>query len=612
VASCHRPRGLAPAADVTDRTLGCPDGRHPGFRRDGHAPRRHPGDSLSATTTPSAGKTTLGGVKLTKAQRRGDALEPHNTGSGGLVDKADMEWFVNTNITFSTTSSASAAFSEASFQKAVTASTLNGGTVQSQLNDAYDGYNAIYTSLNGTLCTQPLQTGCTGYNKLAAAPTAACNNRALNFPVQSVDGLNLTRQVYVPSDDHFERTLNTYTNPGTTPITATMSVANNLGSDDNTKITGTSNGSLTAANGDSWVTTFQNWSGTTTSDPRLGHVLGSPGAVVSAQNVSFANGNDRPSWSYTFTVQPGQSVIIGQFGVADGTIAESKADSARLSALPSTATECMTSAQVGEMANFVAPVVPPAPPTGYWLATANGGVYSYNAQFHGALTSSDITPNKPVVGLAPTPDSGGYWLAAADGGVFAYGNAQFHGSAGALHLNQPVVGIAPSHDGAGYWLVAADGGVFTYGDAPFKGSLGGMTINKPVVGMAASADGLGYWLVAADGGVFSEGDAVFHGSAGNLQLNKPIVGMAVTPDGGGYWLVASDGGVFAYGNAQYYGSLGGTTINQPIVGIAASPTGKGYRLVGADGGVFDFGDAQFQGSAASQTLPAPVTGIANG
>src|SRR5664280_2200969 len=120
----------------------------------------------------------------------------------------------------------------------------------------------------------------------------------------------------------------------------------------------------------------------------------------------------------------------------------------------------------------------------------------------------------------------GYWLTASDGGIFSYGSAPFAGSAGNLKLNKPVVGMASTPDGNGYWLVATDGGVFSYGDAQFFGSAGNLTLNKPVVGMASTPDGGGYWFVASDGGVFSYGDAAFHGSAGNLTLNKPVVGMA--------------------------------------------------------------------------------------
>ncbi|HZE17226.1 MAG TPA: choice-of-anchor Q domain-containing protein [Mycobacterium sp.] len=163
----------------------------------------------------------------------------------------------------------------------------------------------------------------------------------------------------------------------------------------------------------------------------------------------------------------------------------------------------------------------------------------------------------------------GYWLAASDGGVFSFGNAGYYGSMGATPLNKPVVGMASTPDGAGYWLVASDGGIFAFGDAGYYGSMGATPLNKPVVGMASSPDGAGYWLAASDGGIFAFGDATFQGSMGGTTLNQPVVGMA-SRDSGGYWLVASDGGIFAFGDASYYGSMGGTTLNQPVVGMAAT------------------------------------------
>jgi subtilase family serine protease len=79
----------------------------------------------------------------------------------------------------------------------------------------------------------------------------------------------------------------------------------------------------------------------------------------------------------------------------------------------------------------------------------------------------------------------GYWMVATDGGIFAYGDAGFYGSHGGSALNKPVVGMAATPDGKGYWMVATDGGIFAYGDAGFYGSHGGSALNKPVVGMAA-------------------------------------------------------------------------------------------------------------------------------
>ncbi len=250
----------------------------------------------------------------------------------------------------------------------------------------------------------------------------------------------------------------------------------------------------------------------------------------------------------------------------------------------------------------------PGPTSGYWLVASDGGIFSYgNATYHGSTGALSL--NKPIVGMAATPNGKGYWLVASDGGVFAFGDAVYYGSTGGLTLNKPIVGMAATPDGKGYWLVASDGGIFAFGDAVFHGSTGNITLNKPIVGMAASADGKGYWLVASDGGIFAFGDAVFHGSTGNITLNKPIVGMAATPDGKGYWLVASDGGIFAFGDAVFHGSTGNITLNKPIVGMAATPDGKGYWLVASDGGIFAFGDAVFEGSSGGITLNQPVVGM---
>jgi hypothetical protein len=244
---------------------------------------------------------------------------------------------------------------------------------------------------------------------------------------------------------------------------------------------------------------------------------------------------------------------------------------------------------------------------GYWLLTTS--TIPAPTQLAGPLTNVGgfgdtpliyqpaLSTVAPLVALTPNPVTGnGYWLAGADGGVFTYGDALFHGSAGNLKLNKPIVGMAATPDGGGYWLVASDGGIFSFGNANFHGSTGNLKLNQPIVGMAATPDGGGYWLVASDGGIFSFGNANFHGSTGNLKLNQPIVGMAGTHDGGGYWLAAADGGIFTFGNAQYFGSTGGQRLNAPVTGIAADALGDGYWLTASDGGVFAFGRAPFEGA----------------
>jgi hypothetical protein len=299
-----------------------------------------------------------------KSTKSGKGKKPitNATGSIALVDAQGMKYFINTNITFSTSSSASAAMSEASYTHSVSASTLNGGVTQSQLNDSYDGYQSICLSLNG-LVNAPCETGNANfvmYNKNGAPPTSECLgsvsgvNRQLVFPTQTQGNLQFFRKVFVPDNDQFARWLNYFTNTGTTPLTVTMETGNNLGSDNNTVITATSSGSLTVDTTDTWVATFQNFSGTTTSDPRLGHIMWGPGAATGLAGIFFQNGNDNPYWGYTFTLQPGETKIIMNFAVNQPSKAAAAAKAAQLVGLPDNALQCLSTAERSEITNFAA------------------------------------------------------------------------------------------------------------------------------------------------------------------------------------------------------------------------------------------------------------------
>ena len=232
-------------------------------------------------------------------------------------------------------------------------------------------------------------------------------------------------------------------------------------------------------------------------------------------------------------------------------------------------------------------------PCGYFLAWRPTAASSPTATPASTARPGACTLNKPIVGMAATPDGKGYWLVASDGGIFSYGDAGFYGSTGGMHAQQAHRG----HGGHARRQGLLAGGLrrrhlhlrrrqllrLDRGHAPQQAHRGhggharrqgllagglrrrdlhlrrrqllrldrGQHLNKPIVGMAATPDGKGYWLVASDGGIFSYGDAAFYGSTGGMHLNKPIVGMAATPDGKGYWLVASDGGIFNYGDASF-------------------------------------------------------------
>jgi hypothetical protein len=259
--------------------------------------------------------------------------------------------------------------SEASFTAAVPATTAGGGTVASTLNDAFDGYNSLCFSLNGTLsaCSTGNVNQPVYHNNGPATPDAQCagvispaNVRLYNFAAQSAFSgtLEVSRQVYVPDDDMFARWLNIFHNVSTQTITVTAVIANNLGSDGGTRLVDSSLGPIsgtlvnTATN---WVTTFANYTDPisgTSSDPRLGHVLRGPEARTGLAVVNFADGDDNPWWGYTFRLNPGETKRILNFATGQPSQAAAATQAERLVTLPSSATRCLTNTERQQIVNF--------------------------------------------------------------------------------------------------------------------------------------------------------------------------------------------------------------------------------------------------------------------
>jgi hypothetical protein len=227
----------------------------------------------------------------------------------------------------------------------------------------------------------------------------------------------------------------------------------------------------------------------------------------------------------------------------------------------------------------------PVTPTGYWLFTNAGNVYSSVGTRSFGSPAANHARGPQIVGMAATPDGGGYWLAGASGRMWRFGDAARLGWA---PRSQPVVGIAADPTG-GYWLFTASGSVYRAGGARWFGSPAANHARRPsIVGMAATPDGGGYWLVGASGRIWAFGDAA---RLGWTRRSQPVVGIAADPTGG-YWLFTASGSVYRAGGARWFGSPAANHARRPsIVGMAATPDGGGYWLVGASGRVWAYGDA---------------------
>jgi hypothetical protein len=296
------------------------------------------------------------------AHGRRAVLAERATGSKMLIDSQGLQYFINTDITTTaTTSSVSGAASEASYTQAVNATTSGGGTVPAVLIDAFDGYNNLCLSLNNTVAQCAVKDpNFVFYNNNGPATTechgaASGVDRQVVFNPQQIGNVRVSRKLFVPDNDQFARWLDIFTNTGGSPQTVTMVTANNLGSDTDTKIVSSSNGDATADPTDTWVSTFQNYSGSTSSDPRLGHVFQGPGAPVQLADIHFADGDDRPFWGYTFTLGPGETKIIANFVTGQPSKAAANAKSAELAGLPSNALQCLSAAERSEIVNFAVP-----------------------------------------------------------------------------------------------------------------------------------------------------------------------------------------------------------------------------------------------------------------
>ena len=238
------------------------------------------------------------------------------------------------------------------------------------------------------------------------------------------------------------------------------------------------------------------------------------------------------------------------------------------------------------------------------VALALIGALAISPPAGGSVRTHCASENQCARPRATPSRSHGYWLVGRDGGIFSFGSAQFYGSTGALRLQRPVVGIASTPDHRGYWLVANDGGVFAFGDAGFYGSLPGLgfapagtkrlpRLNAPIVGIVPSHDGRGYFMVASDGGVFAFGDAPFEGSCPGIGGCAGAAKVVMPAAGDGYWLITATGDVYAFGEAPYLGGPGAQGI---VTSAAHTRSGRGYWILFRYGTVFHYGDAENFGS----------------
>ncbi len=336
-----------------------------------------------------------------------------------LVDATGFEWLFTNDVA-----------ADGSYVAAVAADTSPGDTHLSVLADAFDGYGAASLAVDGG-ASVPITAAWGGATE--------CGGRQMVFPAQDVGGVLVTRKVYVAGDDGFARWLTVVGNPGAAARSVVLAVAGNLGSDGGTRVGTTSSGDNVASAGDAWVTTYGAFVQEASAEPRLAHVLASPGSGVQPIQVAFANGNDAAQWAYGFTVPAGGSVAVLHFAAATQSVTDAALKAAQLAALPPTAVACLAPADQAAVVNMQPGIVPGGPEsTGAAALTITS-----------PTLSDTFAAGGPFLALGGTAGTSGLqsvsWTNSRGGSGTALGTAQWMVPAVRLHAGTNVITVTAQY-----------------------------------------------------------------------------------------------------------------------------------------------------------------------
>jgi hypothetical protein len=261
-------------------------------------------------------------------------------GSLSLVDASGLEYFINSDVTFSTSTMASGAVSDATYTTSVAATTSGGGTTAAPLSNAFDGYNNLF--VNGVVFN--MNGGTT--------PDGDCSNRQFLFGPQMIGDIEVSRKVFVPDNDEFCRWINVFTNTGGTTQNVMITVFSDLGSDADTVLVETSTPPAAATTSDNWAVSFENYTGGVSPSPRLGHVFQGANRQVGITNIDFFSGNDQPFWEYTLTLAPGETCAIMNYVTGQPGKIDARVKCQELTALSANGLACIAEAERQYIKNF--------------------------------------------------------------------------------------------------------------------------------------------------------------------------------------------------------------------------------------------------------------------
>ncbi len=166
-------------------------------------------------------------------------------------------------------------------------------------------------------------------------------------PFLTGGNIEVTRKIYVPTDEGFARFLEIVTNTGATAANYSVDVFTNLGSDNGTALVGTSSGDAFFNAEDNWIVTDDQDGA---NDPSMTHVIAGGGPV--RPSAASSNG-DNINFTYQLQLAPGETQIVMHFAAQHNNRAEALEKAAALENLELGALAGMSPLERSQLVNFV-------------------------------------------------------------------------------------------------------------------------------------------------------------------------------------------------------------------------------------------------------------------
>ncbi len=212
-----------------------------------------------------------------------------------------------------------------------------GTTVLNGTRDAFDG--GLTLSVNGVIFSGSFESSELGGRQAVVGG--------------AVGDLAVQRRMYVPevSGEGWARFFESFTNTGTSAQTVAMKIQSNSGNDSGFTVLSTSSGDTSFGTNDHWIV---NDDGQNAGDPTVLHLFGDGTANPTSvgTTVFSAFGNQGPTYTFTLTVQPGETVSFLHFASQQTNLANIQSELATLQDPDATALFGLTPVQLGQVVNF--------------------------------------------------------------------------------------------------------------------------------------------------------------------------------------------------------------------------------------------------------------------